>query len=202
MADQSVRQPGAELHLWRKLSELPYPASEDASLSVYKTRLQESKRRGSLSVKKKRNSSTGEVSDDFDWSSTVRSGVSRSQSGEHTLLHYLYYYRPSSLKKQRTTEEERARSLSAPVSKLQLLEIMSHQRNPDQMQHLAAKGASTSFTAYQKKLPALSQQSRGVMYKASEHKPCTDVPSPLPHPFLSCKSYSVKSCKIFCKRCH
>ena len=198
MADCSLRP---ETVLWRQLSQLPYPTSEDASLNVYKTRLQESKRRGSLSVKKKRNSSTGEVSDDFDWSSTVRSGVSRSRSGEHTLLHYLSSYRPASSKERITTEKERARRLSLPVSKLQLLEIMSHQRNPGQRQHLATRSAFSSFSSYQKKLPELSQSSKDVISKTSARKPCSDVPHPPPHPFMLCRSYSVKSCKIFCKRC-
>lgn len=199
MAAQSHRP---EAGLWKQLSQLPYPTSEDASLNVYKARLQESKRTGSLSAKKKRNPTTGEVSDDFDWSSTVRSGVSRSKSGEHTLVHYLSSYRPSSCAKgRRTTENERARSLSVPVSKLQLLEIMSHQRNPEQKQHLATRSASNSFSSYRRKLPELNQSSTDVIHKSSARKSCSDVPLPQPHPFMLCRSYSVKSCKIFCKRC-
>ena len=200
MADQSIRQE-SELQLWKRLSLLPYPTSEDASLNVYKTRLRESKRRGTLSAKKKRNASTGEVSDDFDWSSTVRSGVSRSQSGEHTLFHYLSSYRPSVSQERRTTETERARSLSVPASKLQLLEITSHQRNPGQRQHRAARDASTSFAAYQRKLPVLRQQSKNLINQAGSRRPCSDVPRPQPHPILSCRACSVKSCKIFCKQC-
>ena len=199
MADQSLRP---EAGLWKELSQLPFPTSEDASLNVYKARLQESKRTGSLSAKKKRNPTTGEVSDDFDWSSTVQSGVARSKTGEHTLLHYLSSYRLSPCTKRRgTTEKERARSLSVPVSKLQLMEIMSHQRNPQQKQHLATKSGSNSYSSYRRKLPELNQLSRDVIDRRRTCKSCSDVPLPQPHPFMMCRSYSVKSCKLFCKQC-
>ena len=101
---------------------------------------------------------------------------------------------------QRRRNAARSLSLSVPVSKLQLLEITSHQRNPGQRQHRAARDASTSFTSYQRKLPVLRQQSKDLIDKADARRPCSDVPHPLPHPISLCRPCLVKSCKIFCKQ--
>ena len=177
--------------LWSLLGRMPYPAGQDASLDIYRINLRESKRIGTLTEKKRRDSK-GFVMGDFDFAPTTQKGVTKSNLGQDTLLQYLTSYNNKQLKSNKPhRKQQNVTSYVPSVKELQLLDIRSYTRNPIQKQHLVARHAPSTFTHFHSRL----QYSKREASRPKTFPVLTDVPHPMSYcPVLAQRSYTVQPC--------